>query len=476
MEITAEGSPDPVEAAQVALVCDVCTGKKRRADQSCMECVASFCETHLELHNVLHTGKRHRLVQANTKLEMCLEHEKFLEVYCRTDKMCICYLCITDEHRGHDVVSIESEVKALQSNVVEMQASCQKRSQEREEDIQKLKQAVESLGNSAQAAIDTNRSIFSNLIKVIAEKGSEVENLIRCQETALVSYAESLQRKLEVEVNGLRSRELDLEALACTEDHMSYLERFKSVEPAPPCGQNISLCVHPYNSFDLTSKVVSEFKTTLENYCLLYFGKLSNAVETVSLVSFAPPCTREAFIQCAINLTLDENTLHDHLGLSEEGRKVRFLSDSESYPYHSDRFERRTQVLCKDALHEAPCYWEVGYGGGSWVSIAVSYKGIYRKGKKSPLFGRSADSWALRCNKYGNAQFWQNNEEMNVLLPHVGKRIGVYLDQRAGILAFYNNFLDSMDLIVKIETTFKEPLYAGFGFGGKGSHLELYNF
>lgn len=92
--------------------CDVCTGRKRKAQQSCLECLASFCENHIDLHNILHVEKRHKLVLATRSLKesICPKHDKLMEIFCRKDQQCICHLCTTNKHKNHDVVLIKDEV------------------------------------------------------------------------------------------------------------------------------------------------------------------------------------------------------------------------------------------------------------------------------------------------------------------------------------------------------------------------------
>ncbi|KAL0157503.1 hypothetical protein M9458_045579, partial [Cirrhinus mrigala] len=92
--------------------CDFCTGRKEKAIKTCLVCLASYCETHLRLHNDLNVGKAHLLVEVTGQLQrkMCPQHHKLLEVYCRTDHQCICYLCMLDtNHKGHDIVSAAAE-------------------------------------------------------------------------------------------------------------------------------------------------------------------------------------------------------------------------------------------------------------------------------------------------------------------------------------------------------------------------------
>ncbi len=86
--------------------CDSCSDRKEKAIKTCLVCLASYCETHLRLHNELNTRKAHLLVDVTEELQkkMCPQHHKLLEVYCRTDRQCICCLCMLDtNHKGHDM-------------------------------------------------------------------------------------------------------------------------------------------------------------------------------------------------------------------------------------------------------------------------------------------------------------------------------------------------------------------------------------
>lgn len=93
--------------------CDVCIGLKSKAASSCLVCLASYCDDHVRPHYESSAFKKHKLVAASKRLQetICPRHDKLLEVYCRTDKRCICSLCLTDEHKGHDTVLAEEEIQ-----------------------------------------------------------------------------------------------------------------------------------------------------------------------------------------------------------------------------------------------------------------------------------------------------------------------------------------------------------------------------
>uniref|UniRef100_A0A8C4TCX6 Uncharacterized protein n=1 Tax=Erpetoichthys calabaricus TaxID=27687 RepID=A0A8C4TCX6_ERPCA len=91
--------------------CDFCTGKNFRAVKSCLTCMASYCQTHLQPHYEGDALKHHKLVDPdrNLKEKLCVKHQKSLEMFCRNDKMCICLMCAVTEHNSHEKVELETE-------------------------------------------------------------------------------------------------------------------------------------------------------------------------------------------------------------------------------------------------------------------------------------------------------------------------------------------------------------------------------
>ncbi|CAL8390448.1 unnamed protein product [Boreogadus saida] len=144
---------------------------------------------------------------------------------------------------------------------------------------------------------------------------------------------------------------------------------------------------------------------------------------------------KPALKKYACDLTLDPNTAHRGLSLSEDNRKVTLVGEVQSYPDHPDRFDSRPQVLGREAL-TGRCYWEVEWEG--WVWIGVTYRGITRRGGgyDSGLGGNNK-SWGLYCYD-GPYSAWYNGTETALPLPPAGStRVGVYLDRPAGSLSFY---------------------------------------
>ncbi|XP_056453199.1 uncharacterized protein LOC130387931 [Gadus chalcogrammus] len=96
----------------------------------------------------------------------------------------------------------------------------------------------------------------------------------------------------------------------------------------------------------------------------------------------------ELLVFDACDLTLDPNTAHRGLSLSEDNRKVTWVGEDQSYPDHPDRFDSWEQVLGREAL-TGRCYWEVEREG--WVGIGVTYRGITRRGREPLIHGSRLD-------------------------------------------------------------------------------------
>uniref|UniRef100_A0AAR2KYR5 Tripartite motif-containing protein 16-like n=1 Tax=Pygocentrus nattereri TaxID=42514 RepID=A0AAR2KYR5_PYGNA len=431
--------------------CDVCTGLKLRAVKSCLACLASYCEAHIQPHYESPALKKHKLVEASMNLQekICSLHDKLLEVFCRTDQQCICYLCAMDEHSGHKTVSAAAERSEKQKQLVENQRKFQHKIQQTENKLRELRQAMDNLRCSAQAAVKDSEEIFTELIESIERRRSEVKELIRAQEKTELSQAEDLLKKLEQEIADLRRRDAELEQLSHSEDHIHFLQSFQSLSAPPQFADLPSITVSPQFSMEELRKVVTGVMQRVE----LELVKLSGVLTALM------PKTREDFLKNSCQITLDPNTANRKLALSERNRKMTVMHQTQTYPDHPERFDSMQQVLCRESLSRC-CYWEVEFVMGNF-NIAVSYKDISRKGEgNDSKFGCNDQSWSLNC--FGSSfSFKHNNEQIELPVKSSPSRIGVYVDHSAGILSFYS-ISDTMILLHRVYTTFTQPLYPGF--------------
>ncbi|XP_059923679.1 NACHT, LRR and PYD domains-containing protein 3-like isoform X3 [Gadus macrocephalus] len=183
---------------------------------------------------------------------------------------------------------------------------------------------------------------------------------------------------------------------------------------------------------------------------------------------------KPALKKYACELTLDPNTAHRQLSLSEDNRKVTEVRENQLYPDHPERFDSWPQVLCREALN-GRCYWEVERKGA--VAIGVTYRGITRRGAgRDSWLGWNNKSWSLCCYDDGYTAYYNNRRSDTNLPPAGSTRVGVYLDRPAGTLSFYRVgwSSDTLTLIHTFQSTFtQEDLLPGLRLLGDGTSVSL---
>uniref|UniRef100_A0A8C1XIB8 Tripartite motif-containing protein 16-like n=1 Tax=Cyprinus carpio TaxID=7962 RepID=A0A8C1XIB8_CYPCA len=437
--------------------CDSCSERKEKAIKTCLVCLASYCETHLRLHKELNVGKAHLLVDVTGELQKktCPQHHKLLEVYCRTDRQCICCLCMLDtNHKGHDMVSAAT-------GRAEKQRQLEKSKQmvtDRETELKEIQKASGRLRNLTQATEEEGDRIFTELLSFIRRSHTEMITLVQSQMTTELNRIQGHLEGLEQEISKLKRKQSEVEQLSHTDDHIYFLQEVQSRWPTSNDFQ--SLTTNPQFSFGEVIKSLTSLTAHIKDIWRLETTRMFSAVTAEKILLPQEPKTREDFIQFLVPLSLDPNTAHRNLRFTEQNKAVACSIEPQSYPEHPDRFEWWAQVLSKEGL-TGRCYWEMVWSGQYGVDLAVSYKDINRTGQGDDSgFGYNRHSWSLDCSIFRYALV-HNNEETEISVP-LSHRIGVYLDHRAGQLSFYS-VSDTMILLHKVQARFTQPLYPGFG-------------
>ncbi|KAK3541643.1 hypothetical protein QTP86_033734 [Hemibagrus guttatus] len=174
------------------------------------------------------------------------------------------------------------------------------------------------------------------------------------------------------------------------------LKTFQFLCAASGCEDSPSITVNQYPSFYGVRKSLSDMKKRLEEFCEEDFIKIPE----------------QDF--CA--LTLDPNTGHRSLILSEKNRVVTRNEKFQRISNHPERIESYAQVLSKESLC-GRCYGEVEWKSEDKVFVSVSYKEINRKGWGNDcMFGHNDQSWSLMCSS-STLSFWHNNSEAVLDVP-----------------------------------------------------------
>lgn len=446
--------------------CDCCTGRKLKALKSCLQCLVSYCEQHLLPHYDSPAFEKHKLVNPFRRLKenICTHHGKVMRIFCRTDQQCICYLCSMEKHKDHDTVLASTERTERQGELGTHRQRLQQRIHNIKKEVNLLELEVEAINRSADQAVEASQKMTTELVHLVETGSSDVKQQIRSQQKTKVSSAKELQEKLEQEITQLRWKDAELEQLSDMEDHIQFLHNYLSLSLGESA-QSPRIDIIPRRHFENVTAAVSEARGELQAILSDAWAKISPAETGVDvLLPPTEPQTRPEFLQHLCPITMDPNSTHTQLVLSEGSRKATVTSEKQAYSIHRDRFIDMFQALSRESLSERH-YWEVERGKYE-VSVAVAYKDISRKGYESG-FGNDVKSWALECfNK--SYEFRHGGIGTLISGPQLS-RVGVYLDHSAGTLSFYS-ISEAMTLLHRVQTTFTQPLYAGLGvFASLGS-------
>ncbi|KAK0150355.1 Tripartite motif-containing protein 16 [Merluccius polli] len=445
--------------------CDVCTGTQLKAVKSCLVCFTSYCHTHLEQHETVTRLQKHQLVEPMDRPEdrMCKKHNRLLELFCQTDQVCVCLVCMTD-HKSHPVVPLEEEYEVKKAPLGKMESEVQQMIQERKRKIQEINDIVGRSKADADREIADGVQVLTALISCVEKQREDFNQTVKEKLKSTEKQAEGLIKELEQEIEDLTNRRSEVKQLSYTEDHLHFLQTFRSLKSPPHTKDWTTVEVRP-----------PSYVGTLRR-------SLDQLEETLSMEMKKVPDLRSSLKKCkclfnACGLTLDPNTAHRLLSLSEDHREVKRVEEYQSHPDHPERFDRRVQVLCREGL-TGRCYWEVERRGG--VVIGVTYRGITRKGAgEDSELGGNKKSWSLYC-KDDSCSVWYNNIGTTLPRPPPGStRVGVYVDRPAGSLSFYRvspgvgGSSDTLTLIHTFSTTFtQEDLLPVFGIN-PGSSASL---
>ncbi|XP_039608518.1 E3 ubiquitin/ISG15 ligase TRIM25-like [Polypterus senegalus] len=246
--------------------CDFCTGKKFRAVKSCLTCMASFCQAHLQLHYEIAAWEGHKLVDPdrNLKKKLCVKHQKSLEVFCKTDETCICMMCAVTEHYGHEKVNLETEREGKQKQLGVTWSEIRRRLEEKEKKLKEMRRTVEKMKISVEQKMEEHDKSFTDLIRCIKEAYKKLTEKIREQEKRNVEKAEGVMEHLEREMKELKRREDELKELSETKDHLQFLQTFSSCCVLPADGDSLSFTVTADFSSEVLQNELSSLKKSLQ--------------------------------------------------------------------------------------------------------------------------------------------------------------------------------------------------------------------
>lgn len=392
--------------------CDICSETKQKALKSCLVCLASYCETHLEPHMTIHRLKRHQLIDPVENLEdrICTEHDKPLELFCRTDMKFICLQCTLSDHKSHDSVLLIEQCK-------EMQAELRQIIKERQMKMEELQRSVEVSQTNADREMAEGLRVFTALMECVQKSLDQFKQDIQEKQNKNVERAADLIKELEKEISVLQKRHSEMEELS--EDHLDLIQTFTSVKPAP--------VVKDWT--EVTVRCLSYEGTVMNTVSNLENNVLSQEIKKVYVAEL------KRLQQYAVDVTLDPETAHPNLVLSYSNKRVHYSDNRKDLPNNPERFVCKSYVFGEQKCSSGRFYVEVEVKQKTAWVLGVAHKSIRRK-EINPLYAQ--DGVWLIYRSSDNLYRAAAGSSFILNLKSDPEKVGVFVDYEEGLISFYD--------------------------------------
>ncbi|XP_029993426.1 E3 ubiquitin-protein ligase TRIM21-like [Sphaeramia orbicularis] len=421
-------SSDQQAAKPGEVPCDVCSETKLKALKSCLVCLTSYCQTHLEPHLTRSALKRHQLIHPVENLEdrMCRKHDKPLELFCKTDHTCICHHCTYSDHKSHDITPLKDEYEEQKPELKKTKAEIQQVIQERRLKIQEIQQSVELSKNAADRETAEGVEVFTALMESVQRSLDQFKEKIQEKQRSTEKQAEDFIKELEQEICELKKRSTEVEQLLGSEDHLHFVQRFTCVKAAPSMKTWTKVSIRPPSYEGSVVRAVSELEDKLTEDM-----KKKKAKAELKRVQ-----------QYEVDVTLDPDTAFPYLILSDDGKQVHDGGVEKNLPDKPQRFTIYCNVFGKQSFSSGRFYFEVQVKGKTAWTLGVARESIDRKGKNtlSPQNGYWT-IWLINGNEY---KTWADSPVCLSVKSGLQK-VGVFVDYEEGLVSFYD--VDSSVLI-----------------------------
>ncbi|KAK9525944.1 hypothetical protein VZT92_016609 [Zoarces viviparus] len=434
----------PTETKQTALKFSLCLAL---ACLACLACLTICITNYLELLKTVSspiTPQQCDVVE-NAAASVCPKHGKPLELYCKNDEMPICQSCADSSHRSHDIVPLKEEYEVKMKELQKTEAEIQQKIRERQLKIQEVKHWVWVSKEAADREMADGAQVFTALIQTLEKYQAKFNRMIDAKHKMTEKQVKGFTEELEQEISELTERRTEVEQLSRSKDHLHFFQSFPFFNTAPLTG-------------DLPDVNVSSVS---------YEGLLRTAVETAVFQLIETDKNEMEKLEeaklfnlwgNALDVTLDPETAHPNLILSDDGRQVHYSAVRNKVPDNAKRFDNFVFVLGKQSFSFGRFYYDVQVKGKTKWILGVAKESFNRKGKLqlNPVHG----IWAL-YHRHGDQYIGLASEPVRLSVNDQIENVRVIVDYEKGLISFYN--ADSAALIFSFTgCSFTEKLHPIF--------------
>ncbi|XP_064196990.1 zinc-binding protein A33-like [Anguilla rostrata] len=287
---------------------------------------------------------------------------------------------------------------------------------------------------------------FGKLQQFLKDEEAARITALRVEEEQTSQMMKEKIEKMTEEISSLSEQIRAIEQELGAED-ISFLQSYKDTEGRAQC------------TLADPEKVSGALIDVAKHLGNLKYRVWEKMLGTISAdVSFSVP---------SAPVTLDPNTAHSLLSLSEDLTSVRYSGENQQVPDNPERFDRRCCVLGSEGFSSGRHCWDVDVGGDENWWVGVAEESISRKGAVNLIPRKGV--WCI----YHYKGKYKTMTSPTTLLSVQGKlqRVRVQLDWDRGEVSF-SDPSDNTPLYT-FKHSFTERVFPLFAHNVRGSHLQI---
>uniref|UniRef100_A0A671TKF1 Uncharacterized protein n=1 Tax=Sparus aurata TaxID=8175 RepID=A0A671TKF1_SPAAU len=321
-------------------------------------------------------------------------------------------------------------------------AEIQQMIQKRRLKIQEMKRSVKLSKKDADREIAAGVQVFSALKESVERSQAELIDTIKEKQRETEKQAEGFIKELEQEISELEKRSSEVKKLSSSKDNLFVVfQSSPSLDAAPPTKDWTGVSVRPPSYEGTVVRAMNQLEETLSKQMKKLFEAELKRVQ-----------------QYAVDVTLNPDTAHPNLILSDDGKQVKHGDVKKNLLDSPERFDPCPCVLSKQSFSSGRFYYEVQVKEKTKWDLGVARESINRKGN---ITLRPQNGYWTICLRNKNEYIAGADPAVRLSLKCRPEKVGVFVDYEEGLVSFYD--VDAAALIYSFTgCCFTQKLYPFF--------------
>ncbi|XP_034046930.1 zinc-binding protein A33 [Thalassophryne amazonica] len=398
--------------------CPVCRKRASKVNPPSNLALKNLCEAVLQARN---------LAPVEDKMA-CDVHGEKLKLYCLTDKQPICVVCQSSKlHRSHECSPVEEAALDCKD---ELQLAL-KSLQDKLDNLKRIKKtSADVLSYIKTQALETQKRIkkqFEQLHHLLYDEESVRLAAVKKEEEERIIAMKDKVKELSAEMVSL-AETISILQRELKEDSMVLLMNFKENQERS-------------NSVHLCSENMSGVLTDMTKHlCNLKYRVWEKMLDHID---YTP-------------VTLDPNTAHPCLILSEDLTSLYYSKQPSCCPDNPERFHISAEVVGMTVLGSGSHHWVVETGSNEDWLLGLASVSIPRNAE---IAARPENGFWTLCFRDRELKAMTSPPTL-LTIPKIPQQVKVQLDYNKGIVSFFDCADDT--LIYAFTHTFTETLLPYF--------------